>query len=683
MPTGCFFRRWLSVALLMLACFACMAAEPPFRVERQGELLELHDLKTGKLIADRVQGLMWMDSYWRFSRDGHDGVIDNTGRVVVPADYDEISRSVSAPFYIVGRDGKYGVIDLEGRVRVPLEYDDIVEYSKEGRPWVVRRDGKEGLMDPADQHLLLAARYESILQRGAFALATNPEAADGPRYQAFDLHGRPVPGAESDEEIEALGQDRLILDGERVIGPDGEVVVASGRYASISRSSETRAIVFDKNRGKAGVIDRDGRLVVPLEWDYIESLSAFYPGWMRVVTGGRPHAGGKVGVIDIQGRIILQPRWDGVELRGARSETPFFQAERDGKTWFLDMHDKPLFAQPFDAVHPIDREGRYRVERGGKSGLCTNVALARCPIPVEYDQLYEFDQAPSGLWVVQKDGRLGVLQQTDGHVVVPLAYDFLQMSPESTGLPPPGGRIDEVKVVASRKPLNGTLVLRVDERGNWRMTGEDLDRRPADWQVQAALAACPALPAFDPAQAESELQALMARWRASLPERASTAFGLPWPALADSVANQSRARSFVEALFVQPWRLVGEPRGANVREPGELFAEIMEQAIPVRSGGRYPETVPEFAGLCAEVWYLRIQMLEQAVELLGETSPLAEGYALPPAGTLQRNVYPFITVVRTPHGLRLAGVSSELAQVLNWYYARIPAATGDVAADPE
>ncbi|MGY0653019.1 WG repeat-containing protein [Luteimonas sp. A537] len=677
MRAGCVSSRLLSLALLMLAGFTCFAAEPPFHVEQRGDLVDLYDLKTGKQIADRVRQVMWMDSYWKFTREGRHGIIDDTGRLVAAAVYDEIGRSRKSAFYIVARDDRYGVIDLEGRERVPLKYDMIDQSLAQAVPWVVKLGGREGLMDPADQHLLLPVRYENIVLRGAFVLATNPENTGSPRYQAFDLRGRPVPGAESDAEIVGWGEDRLILDAERVIGADGRLVVAPGEYTSVRQSSDMRAIIFDKAQGKAGVIDRDGRWVVQPEWDYIETLGGFSHGWMRVVTGGMPNAGGKVGVIDMAGQIILQPRWEGVDLHDAKTAMPFFQVERDGQVWFLDLHDEPLFEAPFDAVHRIDRGGTYLVERDGKTGLCIDVADARCPIPVEYDQLVGFDQAPSGLWIAQKEGRLGVLQQTDGHVVVPLDYDFLQMSPESTGLPSLRETVREVTIVARKRSLNGTLLLRADGQGNWKLAAEKLDARPADWQARAAQAACAALPAFERDQADADLKALMLRWRAGLPERESAPFGMPWPALAGSVANHSRAQQFIVALFLRPWQLLNQPREADTYELGELFARMLETATPVRSGGRYPEPEAEFAGLCAEVWYLRIPALEQSADPL-----LAGGYALPPAGTLERDVYPFVTVARTPDGLRLAGVSSELVQVLGWYYTSMPMA-GVEAVDLE
>jgi len=39
---------------------------------------------------------------------------------------------------------------------------------------------------------------------------------------------------------------------------------------------------------------------------------------------------------------------------------------------------------------------------------------------------------------------------------------------------------------------------------------------------------------------------------------------------------------------------------------------------------------------------------------------------LPPMGEFRRNAYPFLTFLRTPQGLQLAGVSRELLQSLLW-----------------
>ena len=42
-------------------------------------------------------------------------------------------------------------------------------------------------------------------------------------------------------------------------------------------------------------------------------------------------------------------------------------------------------------------------------------------------------------------------------------------------------------------------------------------------------------------------------------------------------------------------------------------------------------------------------------------------YALPPAGELARNTYPFVTMTESDTGLRLTGISRELIEMAAWY----------------
>lgn len=661
------FSPFILLLLLMFLSPFCPASEQPFHVEKNGDLLSLYSVDTGERLVDHAQHVVRMDGYWKFTREGRHGIIADDGRLITRTTYDEISRSLHSKTYIVARDNKYGVIDLDGRERVPLEYSRIFESWEPDTPWIIRQGDRVGLMDPGSQRLLMPVMYQDVVLHGAFALATGPENVDAPRYQAFTLKGQPVPGALSGEEIVVWGDDRLILETERILDADGRLITVSGAPTSIRPLGKMSASVFDKVLGTYGVIDRAGRWVVRPRWDYIDSLGGSSRGWMRVASGGLPQSGGEIGVIDLDGRIILQPRWDGVDLHGGDTDRPFFQVIRDGKIRFFDLNDSPLLPTSFDTAHLIDRETTFLVKSNGKTGLCTNIPMGYCPIPPEYDRLLGFDGAPDDLWIAQKDGRLGVLQQTDGSIVVPLEYDFLQVSSIPVALQVERSASHEMTIDARKSTRNGTLQLRRDERRNWRLVEVKLDTRPDDWRSRASLAACPALPAFEQRQANTELRALVQRWRTGLQEQQMAALGLPWPAFIDSVANRSRALQFVETLFLRPWQLLSQPRENDVYELDQVFTQLLETATAIRSGGRYPESEAQFAGLCAEVWYLRIPAMEESAEPL-----LAGGYALPAAGALERDVYPFITVTRTPDGLRLAGVSRELVQVLDWYYTNFP-----------
>ena len=75
------------------------------------------------------------DWTWSFSeglaaveRNGKWGFIDNTGKVVVPLNYDD-AGSFSEGLALVSRNGKYGFVDKTGKVVIPLKYDKADSFS--------------------------------------------------------------------------------------------------------------------------------------------------------------------------------------------------------------------------------------------------------------------------------------------------------------------------------------------------------------------------------------------------------------------------------------------------------------------------------------------------------------------------------------------------------------------------
>jgi hypothetical protein len=132
--------------------------------------------------------------------------------------------------------------------------------------------------------------------------------------------------------------------------------------------------------------------------------------------------------------------------------------------------------------------------------------------------------------------------------------------------------------------------------------------------------------------------------------------------LARSVAPASRAITTLAILSLDPGRF------ANMRDPaappydwdlaGKRLMELLATARPAGSGGIYPEQNPHHAQDCAEVWYMHLPQMDTA------QGPGTTRFSLPPAGEFVRDAYPFLTFVRSPQGIRLAGISRELLEIL-------------------
>lgn len=143
--------------------------------------------------------------------------------------------------------------------------------------------------------------------------------------------------------------------------------------------------------------------------------------------------------------------------------------------------------------------------------------------------------------------------------------------------------------------------------------------------------------------------------------------------LARSVAPASRAITTLAVLSLEPGRFADmrDPAAApyDWEQAGKRLMELLATARPAGPGGIYPEQNPRHAQDCAEVWYMHLPQMDAA------QGPGTTRFSLPPAGEFVRDAYPFLTFVRSPQGIRLAGISRELLEILFRQTAVAPAET--------
>jgi hypothetical protein len=60
------------------------------------------------------------------------GIIDNTGKVIVAAQYDSIEEFDNNNFACFTLSGKKGLVNINGKVIASAQYDDIDYYSRYG-----------------------------------------------------------------------------------------------------------------------------------------------------------------------------------------------------------------------------------------------------------------------------------------------------------------------------------------------------------------------------------------------------------------------------------------------------------------------------------------------------------------------------------------------------------------------
>jgi hypothetical protein len=203
---------------------------------------------------------------------GKYGVIGTDGKIVVPLQYDQLSNP-RGDLFIVTKNMKKGLVAFDGRQVLSLEYDEI---SYTDKYFLVRKNGKTGIAN-REGAIILPVEYDVLSNA----------------YISNEYNSTVFVGAKNGKKgmVDAvLGKARLEFIYDDIIG--------TRRSSYNSTESFNNTIIAVKN-GKYGMIELNGNVVVPFEYDDLQYLNSF------IVIAKK---NGKYGIRDIyNGTNILLP----------------------------------------------------------------------------------------------------------------------------------------------------------------------------------------------------------------------------------------------------------------------------------------------------------------------------------------------------------------------------------------
>ena len=369
---------------------------------RDGELYGFRR-EDGTVIAPNIYRFVgqFTGGYCKVLLDyGEVGLIDTTGRQVVPCLYDDVGFPLEGRV-LVTKDDLYGYTDLEGRLVIPLRYQVAGDFSEGCARVVVPVDSLHNACTFIDTlgRQVFPPVYEDLMP---FACGYAFVKKEG-RWGAIDHDGRWVLPAEYGSVTGFFG-DTLFFAGSSELGirnselsgcdsnnsalrtPSSELFTAMALFDARMKPltdavytwtggiSEGRIIV--QRDGKYGFLDLRGREVIPCRYD---EATPFYMGRAMV------RMGTLFGIIDTAGTVILPIEYE-------------------------DHSPK--------SVKYVYRDSLALVERGGKFGYVD--LQGRLFTPLCFDDAYQF---ADGLAPVLYRGRWGYID-TRGETVIPFLFDL-------------------------------------------------------------------------------------------------------------------------------------------------------------------------------------------------------------------------------------------------------------------
>lgn len=373
------------------------------------------------------------------------GAVTTAGKVAVPLEYDYLSN-FSNGFAIAGNrdaDGicKFGCLDKTGKVVIPLEYDAFNDISTaedlltDGAICAIK-DEKWGCLDK-DGKVIIPLEYSTHnwFSDGRIVMEKWPE--DAPfLYAVYDNTGK--------------------------------VIISEGQYDDISRSYSDGLVCVGKKDAngdmKYGYADTNGKVVIPLEYDYASSfenglsavakqnadgrenwsyidktgkvklkLNGSYT-WVDTLKNGYAQVadGWKQGYIDKTGKVVVPLKYTGGD--NGFSDSGFASVFLNGKWGAVNTSGIEVVPLEYDSVfvpskgHDVISVWKKSADGSIKKG-CYDQS-GKLVIPIEYDEIswfYTLDGKTQLLFPTKNGARPGTKKQglfdAAGKVILPVEYD--------------------------------------------------------------------------------------------------------------------------------------------------------------------------------------------------------------------------------------------------------------------
>lgn len=435
-------------------------------------------------------------------KDGKEGFIDINGNVLIPFIYDDVGVfSECVGLAPAAKNKKQGFINRKGEIIIPFEYDytSYVRYFYEPGIAVLLKNGKYGVIN-AENKIIIPFIYAKIdFERGneviiawqqekwACFSTTGTQLSDFNNYEIVEKtplgflpkDSKNLPILVTTKENERyLANIKNSIEYRNARKKQRNFMIAEGgaKYAYLDKNQNfiipfgvydyadvfglgRKAIVA--NKGKYGIIDEYGELVLPLEYDFVEQPS-IYSNYASIFLATKQNAvtifdeklnviptTGIVSYLDNDGSIFVtnQENKKGLVNYKGKQTIPFlydtlyqewsvprvsgYIAKKDGFYGFISRDNKIIQPFKYSYIYVLDENAVY-VDQNDKVGIYDKTG--KILIPFEYDAIYNTYYEHSvyktlfptikKIYIVERDGKIGTIDDKN-NVIIPITYDGL------------------------------------------------------------------------------------------------------------------------------------------------------------------------------------------------------------------------------------------------------------------
>ena len=360
------------------------------------------------------------------------GVINLQGDVLVSFEYDRLDDNITDLGYAIAqKDNKTGIVDLNDKAVIPFKYESIDRKIIKDGYGIARKNGKEGILG-IDNKTIIPFKFSTIdpsIIHQKYGILTQG------KYQGvMDIYGNTLLPFIYDRVNEVVRQTEdfrysynphynpqdyayIVTKNNRqgVIDAEGKAIVPI-RYDRIESSNPNQKSYIVTRNNRQGIIDFDGNTVIPLVEGRIES---FYSGGYGIVTRNN-----KQRVIDLQGNAIVPFEYDRVNL--VNLDRGYIIATKNGLQGAIDFQGKTLLPFKYNSISAGINARLYQsqlllLNKDNSTSLFNLESRSTILTKLEsIDSLYLPD---ANYAIATKNGKQGVIN-VDGKIHIPFEYDL-------------------------------------------------------------------------------------------------------------------------------------------------------------------------------------------------------------------------------------------------------------------
>lgn len=301
------------------------------------------------------------------------------------------------------KDGKYGLIDFSGKEVLPANYEDISTMQGIEKTLILTKDGKYGLYNSVSKTVFVDTTYTSIAPFGKTYNDGYIVKNENGKYGLLGSEGKIILDATHDKIMKVSGNDKYVVqDGvkTKLISKDGTTILETGFDEIIEIDGDNLVI---KKANKYGIINTAGETLIDPAFDYLENCFGDY--YIAKTAGN-------YGVINLNKDICIEIKYKDIKYR---NDIASLICENEDYT--SDIYNRELKFVLTGTISKVDSEKGYIRARVGNEYKYYNL---------QYQEISNKDALKNNtLFLVKENGKYGYVNK-DGQKVVDCIYDDAQ-----------------------------------------------------------------------------------------------------------------------------------------------------------------------------------------------------------------------------------------------------------------